>query len=513
MREIEHSGSLANIIGIDLGTSKTCVARFSTVGVAECTGNLEGDMFTPSVLLFETDGVVTCGKEARKCVGLGYDNVFSDFKRHMGTGISWKVGRSNVTPTDLMAILLKQVVADYSQQFGHPDKIAITWPGNFGQEQREATKMAAQLAGLDDVCFVEESIAAALYYAQETSLYGHYLIYDFGGGTFDATLIKATGRDIAVINQSGVHQLGGKDFDEALLKLVGKKFQEATGAGFDRIDCNFNDFDIQSAKRCLSTRTSTTLRLVSTTNGVVSIVVTREEYDKYTSHLIAQAEMACESALCPPKGTNHPRVKTSDIMDIFMVGDTCLTPAIQESVLRMFGKKPIIRNPSQVVAMGAAIFAALMARPEGMTPLQLRALEKIEAEPIAPYFFGTTVLDHESGRTRNLVVISKGEKLPCRISRTYFTAHDSQSTIRCDMTQSADDTSEPDFTAVIFECSLTLPKNTPRGTPINVTFACDIEGCASLTICAPPEAGGGSTIATAKISPPTPPTFSDEHRP
>jgi molecular chaperone DnaK len=227
--------------------------------------------------------------------------------------------------------------------------------------------------------------------------------------------------------------------------------------------------------------------------------------------LIAQAEMACETALCPPKGTNHPRVKTSDIKDIFMIGDTCLTPAIQESVLRMFGKKPVIRSPSQAVAMGAAIFGALMARPEGMTPLQLRALEKIKAEPIAPYFFGTTVLDHESGRTRNLVVISKGEKLPCRISRTYFTAHDSQSKIRCDMTQSADDTSEPDFTATIFECSLTLPKNTPRGTPITVTFACDVEGCASLTICAPPEAGGGSTIATAKISPPTHPTFSDEH--
>jgi molecular chaperone DnaK (HSP70) len=179
----------------------------------------------------------------------------------------------------------------------------------------------------------------------------------------------------------------------------------------------------------------------------------------------------------------------------------------------MFGKKPIIRNPSQVVAMGAAIFAALKSHPDGMTPMQSSALDKIKAEPIAPYYFGTTVLDLEEGRTRNLVVISKGEKLPCRTTRTYFTAHESQSTIRCDMTQSADNTPEPDFASTIFECSLTLPKNTPRGTPITVTFACDVEGCASLTICAPPEAGGGSTIATAKISPPTPPIFSDEHRP
>ena len=188
-----------------------------------------------------------------------------------------------------------------------------------------------------------------------------------------------------------------------------------------------------------------------------------------------------------------------------MVGGSCLTPAIQKSIERTFGKKPVLRSPTQAVAMGAAIFAALEAQPKRMTSLQLLKLDKIKAEPIAPYFFGTTVVDHESGLTRNLVVISKGEKLPCRISRTYFTAHESQTTIRCDMTQSADGTSEPDFASTIFECSLTLPKNTPQGTPITVTFACDVEGCASLTICAPPEAGGGSTIATAKISPPTPP--------
>ena len=505
MREIEHSDRAANIIGIDLGTSKTCVGAFNILGMAVCTLNIDGDTHTPSVVLIESDGVVTCGKEAKKLAGLGHYNVFSEFKRDIGTEISWEVGRTNVRPIDLSAMLLKQVVADYSQQFGDPDKIAITWPGHFGQEQREATKMAARYAGLNDVCFVEESIAAALFYAQEISLNGHYLIYDLGGGRFDATLIKASGSDITVVNQSGVQQLGGKDFDKCLLKLIGEKFREATRSEFDRLDCCFSEYDIQSAKHTLSARPSARIRLVSYRFGCISVEVTRDEFTNSISHLIAQAEMVSLSVLSLAGNSYQKAIKASEVKEIFMVGGSCLTPAIQESIERTFGKKPVLRSPTQAVAMGAAIFAALEAQPKRMTSLQLLKLDKIKAEPIAPYFFGTTVVDHESGLTRNLVVISKGEKLPCRISHTYFTDHESQTTIRCDMTQSADGTSEPDFASTIFECSLTLPKNTPKGTPITVTFACDVEGCASLTICAPPEAGGGSTIATAKISPPTPP--------
>ena len=497
--------SCSNLIGIDLGTSNTCVARFNESGVAECTCNNDGDQFTPSVVRIDTDGVVTCGKEAKIFFGLGYDNVFTEFKRDIGSGKSWEIAGGTITPTDLTAILLKQVVADYSRQYGRACNIAITWPGNFRQEQREATKMAALRAGLDDVCFVEESIAAALFYAREKSLNGHYLIYDLGGGTFDATLIKATGSHIDVLNQSGVHHLGGKDFDHALLELIGEKFRMKTGDQFDRHECNFTDLDLQGAKHALSTRPSVLIRLVSEKSGPTSLEVTRLEFEKSVGHLIAQTEMACMSVLRLPTEIGHSNVKKSDIKEIFMVGDVCRTPAIQESILRIFGKKPIVQNPAQVVAMGAAIFAALKGQPKGMTTLQLKALEKIRAEPIAPYYFGTTIFDHESFRPRNHVVIRKCEKLPCRISRTYFTTQENQSAISCDMTLSTDDTSEPDFTSKIFECSLTLPKNTPRGTPITMTFSCDVEGYASLTVCAPPEAGGGSTLATANISPPAPP--------
>lgn len=505
MREIEHSRRPANIIGIDLGTSKTCVARFSSTGTPEVTFNSAGDPFTSSAIRFIAGFEPDIGYEAMKCIGLGMDNVFSEFKRDLGTDKSWKVAGETITPTELTALLLKKVVSDYADQHGTPSIVAIVWPANFRQEQREATKMAALRAGLDDVCFVEESIAAALYYAREISLSGYYLIYDLGGGTFDATLIKAIDGCISVLNSAGVQHLGGKDFDNALLKLIAEKFRLKTGEEFDRVECCFTDLDLLSAKHTLSSRPSVHIRLVSCKLGPISLEVSRAEFENSISHFIAQAEMACETALCSSRDSIHLKVKTTDIKEIFTVGDVCRTPAVQESISRIFGKRPVIRNPSQVVAMGAAIFAALNAQPKGMTSLQLKALEKISAEPIAPYYFGTTIFDHESFRPRNHVVIRKGEKLPCRISRTYFTAQENQSAISCDMTLSTDDTSEPDFTSKIFECSLTLPKNTPRGTPITMTFSCDVEGCASLTICAPPEAGGGSTLATANFSPPTPP--------
>lgn len=513
MREFEHSDRPANIIGIDLGTYKTCVARFSESGRAEVAHNSAGSPFTPSVIQFESGFEPEIGFEAGKHLGLGIDNVFAEFKRDIGTERTWKVDGNNTTATDLTALLLKKVVSDYADQFAPPSIVAITWPANFRQEQREATKAAALQAGIKNACFVEEPIASALCFAQEINLDGYYLIYDLGGGTFDATLIKAKSGDIRVLNSAGVHCLGGIDFDHALLKLIGDKFRMKTGDQFDRTECNFSDFDLQGAKHTLSTRPSVLVRLVSGKSGPISLEVTRLEFEKSVGHLIAQAEMACETALCAHCEGNNTHVNTSDIREIIMVGDACRMPAIQDSVERLFGKKPIIRNPSHVVAMGAAIFAALKSGSKAMTPMQLDTLEKIKVEPIVPYYFGTTVLDHEEGRTRNLVVIRKGEKLPCRITHTFCTAIESQSTIRCDLTQSAVDTSEPDFASTIFACSLALPKNTPLGTPITVTFACDVEGCASLTICAPPEAGGGSTMASSKISPPTQPPLTDEQRP
>jgi len=360
MRENEQADRPANIIGIALGTVEVRVARLNEEGEPEITYNAEKSEATPAVIQFEDSGDVIVGTEAKKFLSTGTPNVFAEFRRVIGEpGKSWRVGGKEITPADLCALLLKKVVDDYAAQFGKPDSIAISWPANFRNEQRVATKEAAAKAGLKVEYYIEEPIAAALFYSTQNSLNGKYLVYDFGGDTFDITMLEAQGKEIKILYHEGVQQLGGKDLDEALNKLIGDKFTTKTGDVFDAVDCNFTKLDTESAKHKLSTGDKTAVRLVSAKHGPVAIEITREEFESAISSLISQTELACENVLKCGQTDASKNVKKSDIKEIFMTGATSSVPATQASVERLFGKKPMVKNPAQAVAMGAAIFAAL----------------------------------------------------------------------------------------------------------------------------------------------------------
>jgi molecular chaperone DnaK len=466
----------ANIIGIDLGTTTTLVARFNEAGKPEITNNVDGNPITPSVIQVEDSGSVVIGSEAKKFLGTGTPGVFAEFKREMGTDKSWPAGGRNVTPVELSALLLKKVVADYAEQFGQPQSVVITWPANYRNEQREATKDAAKRAGLNVEYFIEEPTAAALYYATDTSLDGKYLVYDFGGGTFDVTLIEAHGNSIDVLYQDGVQQLGGKDLDNALLKIIGEKFRAKTGDEFDAVDCNFDKLAIESNKHTLSSRPSVSIRLVSAKHGPIAIDVSRDEFEAGISHLVSQAEMACENVLRCGKDDPSEHVKKSDIKEIFMAGGTSRVPAMQASVERLFGKKPKVKNPDQAIAMGAAIYAAHKASNGTLNVLQARAVADVDVGLIAPHFFGTSVLSEDGSGLFNDTVITKGTKLPCREERTYYTVSDNQMNVECDVTQSAIEERSPEFVSTIWEGSLKVPGGRPAGQPIKVIYAYDLNG-------------------------------------
>jgi molecular chaperone DnaK len=467
----------ANIIGIDLGTTTTLVARFNEAGKPEITNNDVGYPITPSVIQVEDGGAVIIGDEAKKFLGTGTANVFAEFKREMGTDKSWTVGSKSVTPVELSALLLKKVVADYADQFGPAQSIVITWPANYRNEQREATKEAAARAGLKVEYYIEEPTAAALYYATDKALDGKYLVYDFGGGTFDVTLIEAHGNNITVLYQDGVQQLGGKDLDNALLKIIGEKFRTKTGDEFDPVDCNFDKLNVESAKHTLSTRPTVQIRLVSGKHGPLHIEVSRDEFEAGISHLVSQAEMACESVLrCGKPDDISQHVKKSDIKEIFMAGGTSRVPAMQASVERLFGKKPMVKNPAEAIAMGAAIYAAHKSSGGTLNALQARAVADIDVSLIAPHFFGTSVLSEDNTGVYNDVVLSKGTKLPCREERTYFTVSDNQTKVNCDVTQSAIEEKNTEYVSKIWEGSLELPSGRPAGQPIKVIYAYDING-------------------------------------
>ena len=468
----------SNIIGIDLGTTTTLVARFNEAGKPEITNNSDGHPITPSVVQVDDSGAVIVGSEAKKFLGNGASNVFAEFKREMGTNKTWPVGSNTVSPVDLSALLLKKVVSDYAEQFGQPQSIVITWPANCGNDQREATKAAAAKAGLKVEYYIEEPTAAALYYATDTALDGKYLVYDFGGGTFDVTLIEAHGNNITVLYQDGVQQLGGKDLDEALLKIIGEKFRVKTGDVFDAVDCNFDKLAVESAKHSLTSKDKTAIRLVSAKHGPIAIDLSRDEFEAGISHLVSQAEMACEAVLrcgkLPEETSQH--VKKSDIKEIFMAGGTSRVPAMQASVERLFGKKPKVKNPDQAIAMGAAIYAAHKASGGTLNALQARAVSDIDVSLIAPHFFGTSVLNEDGTGIYNDTVITKGTKLPCREERTYVTSRDNQTKLNCDVSQSAEKEENCEFISKIWDGDLELPSGRPAGQPIKVIFAYDING-------------------------------------
>lgn len=478
MREIEQSYRTANIIGVDLGTTEVRVARFNEAGKPEITNNVEGSSITPAVVQVGEDGSVVIGSEARKFLGTGTPNVFAEFKRVIGTEKSWTVGSKRITPVDLTALLLKQVVADYSHQFGQPQAIVITCPANFREEQYAATRQAVEMAGLRDVHFIDESTAAALNYAQDDALDGKYLICDMSGGTFDATLCQAHGTEVRILYQDGVQQLGGKDIDNALLKLIAVKFRARTGDEFDAVDCNFDKLAAQSAKNTLITRDKTSLRLVSAKQGPVLIELTRKDFENSIAHLIAQMEMVCESVLRCGSEDPFKHVMKHEIREVFMAGEVARIPAIQASIERLFGRNPKVKNPDQAVALGAAIYAALKASGCTLNALQARSVADIDVSLIAPHFFGLISTNWLTGESTNIPIIRRGERLP--MSRTYKVNADSRGYLPAiRLTQSAIEETNPEFVTTIWEGE--FHRCAPNA-EVDLVFSYDAHGTMSLSV-------------------------------
>ena len=479
MREIEHNDKPANIIGIDLGMTETRLARFNECGKPEITNNAEGNPVTPSVIQIDDACNVIIGSEANRFLGTAMPNVYAEFKREMGTDMSWTVGSNKITPVDLTALLLKKVVADYAEQFGQPQIVVITWPGNFCKAQREATRDAVARAGLKAAQFIEEPTAAALYYATDAALEGKYLVYDFSGGMFDVTLFEAHGKMVNIIHQDGIQQLGSKDLDNALLKVIAVKFRAKTGNEFDAVDCNFDKLAVQNTKHTLSTKDKTSIRLVSAKHGPVSLDFYRKEFEDSIAHLIAQIEIACENVLKCGSQDPFKQVMKHEIREVFMAGEIARIPAMQASIERLFGRKPKVKNPDQAVAMGAAIYGALKQSGGTLNCLQSQSITDVDITDVSPHFFGLIYTNWLTGEARNITVIRKGERIPFK--RTYKVNADLRGYLPtiC-LTQSAVEEDNAEFVTTIWAGE--LHRCAPNA-EIDLVFSYDKNGtmCFSVT--------------------------------
>ena len=463
---------MGNIVGIDLGTSTTLVACFNEAGTAQLTPNRDGDTITPSVVQIEPNGEVICGKEAKKLLGLGFTGVFAEFKRDLGKGLVHRFGTQDITPEQLTAVLLKQVLEDYAAQFGQPDMIVVSWPANFTDAQRAATQEAVRMANLKVDHYVSEPTAAALYYAFNEKLSGKHLVYDIGGGTFDVSLVSADGNEIKVEFSEGVQRLGGADMDQELLKIVDEKFQQKTGQPFDRVDCSFTQLDLEAAKHTLSTRDNTQIRLVSEVHGPQMIALSRHELETAVRPLLRKAEEACAEML-----RNNGTDKAS-IGKVFMVGGPSRMPCVQASARTFFNKEPTVREPGDAVAKGAAIFAALRAPKSLLGPLQRTAIGSTTVADITPHYFGIAL--HEPATTAarfNKVLIEKGLKTPHAVVKEFFVSPGENITgIHLTITQSTRSERNLAAVTVVYDGKVHIrPEATPAD-KIRVTFSYDQNG-------------------------------------
>lgn len=461
---------MSNLVGIDLGTTYSAIAKLDDTGRPVIIDNSEGGNITPSIVLFENENNVIVGNIAMQNYGVD-TNAFGRFKREMGTDKEYEAFGKKYNPTALSSFVLKKMKEDAEEIIGPISDAVVTIPANYANEAREATLAAAKTAGLSIKNIINEPTAAALYYAYSSGdeLNGVYAIYDLGGGTFDISIIKVEGSNIEVINSDGVSKLGGDDFDEKIIEIVQSKFKDQTDKILEAED--FTKNDAEEHKKNLSAREQTNIRIASP-NGRATVEISREEFENSISTLIAQSEMTCENVL------DEANLTIDDINEVILVGGSTRMPCIKRSVEKVFKKKPkTFGNPDEAVALGAALFVAYKADPSSLTPLQQKAVSKVNIADVATKFFGTSILEFDDEKNQhqmiNDIIINKGEKLPCSVTKDYVTVSDGQTSINCTVNESNVEETDPDFVKRIWEGNLDLPEGRPAGQKVQVTFSYD----------------------------------------
>ncbi|MFK5984807.1 MAG: Hsp70 family protein [Pseudomonadota bacterium] len=458
---------MAAFIGIDLGTTFSAVATIDKTGRPSIVHNSDGHNITPSCVTETEDGVFEVGEYARRTWGNAPEKAASRFKRDMGSTTTQMVNTKSLNPTELSAIVLKKLMQDAKKEIGELGEAVVTIPANFSNEARDATMTAAQSAGLDIKYIINEPTAAALYYAFKSGedLHGNYAVYDLGGGTFDISIIHVDGQDVNVLASNGVSKLGGDDFDLILKKMVFDKYKVLTGEDLEEDDFTTNE--AEEEKKSLSNRKRVTIKV-----NKKLIDITRDEFEEAISTLVMQTEMLCESTL------DEAGVSVSDLRAVLLAGGSTRIPIVLESIKRVFDAEPISSvNVDEVVALGAALYAAYKGDKSNLSEVQKNAISKIKVTETTSKSFGTISISHDEARGQekltNSVLIKKGDKIPCSVTESFFTVYEGQEGVACRLTESTAPETDPRFVKVIWEGELKLPAGRAEGQEIKVTFAYD----------------------------------------
>ena len=409
---------MAKKIGIDLGTTYSCMSYVDDMGVVKIIDNIEGDQTTPSVVFFDPDGTAVVGATAKSSGAMQPECLVERVKNHMGNpDYTFFANGTDYSAAAVSSLILKKLISDAETALGEEiEGAVITCPAYFGEEAKNATKVAGESVVMSNgqnlkvLKILDEPTAAAIAYgnSRQEDMDKTILIYDLGGGTFDCTVMKLkfvnTNREMEVITTSGDHQLGGKDWDEALANLVREKFCAATGCDIEEMKSDADSAawfseNIERAKKFLTSKETTTLAPVY--NGFKErIDVTRTEFEDVTYTLLDQTIMKVNDML----DQAHLSM-ANDIDEIILVGGSTYMPQVTKRLEAEYNKPISSYEPNKAVAMGAALIAA----------------DFVESQELPPVVGDTKNSDNESNSTMTIYNKATGvsTKVKEKCNKTY----------------------------------------------------------------------------------------------
>ncbi|WP_276853665.1 molecular chaperone DnaK [Clostridium phoceensis] len=458
---------MSKIIGIDLGTTNSCVAVMEG-GEAVVIPNAEGNRTTPSVVAFSKDGERMVGQVAKRQAITNPDRTIISIKREMGSDYKVSIDGKKYTPQEISAMILQKLKADAEAYLGETvSEAVITVPAYFTDAQRQATKDAGKIAGLDVKRIINEPTAAALAYGVDKEESQKVMVYDLGGGTFDVSILDIDDGVIEVLATAGNNRLGGDDFDKCVMDWMAAEFKKTEGIDLtgDKVAMQRLKEAAEKAKIELSGVTSTSINLPYITADAtgpkhLDLTLSRAKFDQLTAHLVEATAGPVRQAM------NDAGLSGSDIHKVLMVGGSSRIPAVQEMVKKLTGKEGFKGiNPDECVAMGAALQG-------GVLTGDVKGLLLLDVTPLS--------LGIETMGGVMTKLIERNTTIPVKKSQIFTTAADNQTSVEVHVLQGEREMAQYNKTLGRFHLDGIAPAR--RGVPqIEVTFDIDANGIVNVS--------------------------------